>query len=249
MTEQHMTPSDLQRLAGEDAYDESFIYSGPRIEKVRKIVALRPAGQKVLDVGCGNGTVLGCFAGVHELYGLEINPELAARANKIGVKAVVHDLEGGAMPFPDKTFDVVYCGETIEHQVDTDWLVAEINRVLKPGGTLILTFPNIRTVLGIVMMVFFDMPPMYASRYRAPHYRDFTLRTIKMVLRNHDFKPIQSIGGAFYLPVIGEHGSRLATFFPSWAHTTIITAIKVKDSVYSAEKSELVGDLYGGWRK
>jgi len=230
-----MTPSELQRVAGDDIYPESYVFAGPRIDKVRKLVGQMPPGQKVLDVGCGNGTVLSCLANIHEIHGVEINPQLAARANKIGMKTLVHDVESGPMPYPDKTFDAVFCGETIEHQVDTDWLIAEVNRVLKPGGTLILTYPNIRTALGIAMMLFYDIPPMYAARYRSPHYRDFTLRTIKMVLNNHGFTVSKAIGSAFYLPKIEEYWSWLATYFPSWAHTVIVAATKTRDSKYSAE--------------
>lgn len=243
-----MTPSELQRMAGNNAYPEDFVYSGPRIDKSRKLIAAMPAGSKILDIGCGNGTVLSSLVKTHELHGVEINPELTARANKIGMKVLVHDVESGPLPYPDKTFDVVFCGETIEHQVDTDWLVAEINRVLKPRGILVLTYPNIRTMLGIAMLLFFDMPPMYAARYRAPHYRDFTLKTIRMVLNNHGFKLSKAIGSAFYLPMIGEYWSWLATYIPSWAHTVVVAAVKSKDSVYSKEDAK-PGALYGGWRR
>jgi ubiquinone/menaquinone biosynthesis C-methylase UbiE len=243
-----MTPAEQQRIAGVGAYHEGYVFEGPRIEKVRQLIGEMPTGRKILDIGCGNGTVLACHANKHEIHGVEINEELVTRANKIGMKAVVHDVESGPMPYPDKTFDVVFCGETIEHQVDTDWLMAEINRVLKPGGTLVLTYPNVRTALGIGMLLIFDLPPMYAARYRAPHYRDFTLKTIKMVLNNNGFSFSKALGSAFYLPVIGEYWSWLATYFPSWAHTVVVCATKSKDSVYSAEDAK-PGALYGGWRR
>lgn len=243
-----MKPSELQRISSVGGYPEDYVFAGPRIEKVRQIFRELPKNQKVLDVGCGNGTLLSPLASLHELHGVEIAEDLVERANKVGVRAVIHDVESSPMPFPDKTFDAVYCGETIEHQVDTDWLIAEINRVLKPGGKLILTYPNIRTALGIAMMLFFDLPPMYAARYRAPHYRDFTLKTIRMVLNNHGFMQSKALGSAFYLPVIGEYGAWLATYLPSWAHTVVVVATKSKDSVYSS-KDATPGPIYGGWRR
>ncbi|HEY2329012.1 MAG TPA: methyltransferase domain-containing protein, partial [Verrucomicrobiae bacterium] len=146
-------------------------------------------------------------------------------------------------PYPSAKFDAVLCGETIEHLVDTDWLIFEINRVLKPGGKLVLTFPNIRTLLGIGMMMLFDLPPMYAARYRSVHFRDFTLRTIRMVLAAHGFKIEKAIGSAFFLPRIGEFWSPLATVMPSWAHTVVVVATKESESSYTPE-SVMAKNLY-----
>jgi SAM-dependent methyltransferase len=197
---------------------------------------------KVLDIGCANGGILLPLLDRHELHGVDLSPALVKMANESGIKAVLHDIEGEPLPYPDKTFDAIFCGETIEHQVDTDWLMSELNRVLKPGGKLVLTFPNIRTVLGLAMMLFFDLPPMYAARYRAPHYRDFTLRTIKIVLKMQGLRFDKAIGSSFYWPKIGEFASGLASIFPSWASTVIVVATKEKDSVYSAR--DAIGALY-----
>ncbi len=235
-----MLPSELQRIVAEKHVD-IYCAAGPRIEKVRKLFAAFKDKKKVLDVGCADGSILAPLAKTHELHGVDISEGLAAKARKFGIQVVVHDLETKPLPYPDKTFDVVFSGETIEHHVDTDWMLSELNRVLKPGGILILTFPNIRTVLSVGMMLLLDLPPMYAARYRAPHYRDFTLRTIKMALQNHGFALQKSIGSSFFLPKIGECGSWLATFFPSWSNTTIVVSVKNRDSVYSAEAA--MGEL------
>lgn len=236
-----MSPSELQHLVAQK-HVEIYAVGGPRIEKVRKVFAGFKNRKKVLDVGCADGSILAPFAKVHELHGVDISEGLIAKACAAGIVGQSHDVETKPLPYADGTFDVVFSGETIEHHVDTDWMLSELNRVLKPGGTLILTFPNIRTLLSIGMMLLLDMPPMYAARYRAPHYRDFTLKTIKMALRNHGFDLQQSIGSSFFLPKIGEYGSWLATFFPSWSNTAIVVSTKTRNSVYSAEES--MGELY-----
>lgn len=235
-----MSPSELQHIVAQK-HVEIYEVGGPRIEKTRQIFAGFSDRKKVLDVGCADGSILAPFAKAHELHGVDISEGLVAKACAAGIRAVAHDVETKPLPFADGTFDVVFSGETIEHQVDTDWMLSELNRVLKPGGILILTYPNIRTVLSIGMMLL-DMPPMYAARYRAPHYRDFTLRTIKLALRNHGFDLQKAIGSSFFLPKIGEYGSWLATYFPSWANTVIVVSAKTRNSVYSAAES--VGELY-----
>jgi SAM-dependent methyltransferase len=209
--------------------------SGPRIEKVRQIFSRMAPGRVVLDVGCSAGGVLHPLVKTHEIHGVEIAPSFVQRAIENGFHAVQHNIENEPLPYPAGKFDAIFCGELIEHQVDTDWLMFEINRVLKPGGKLVLTFPNIRTLLGLGMMLFFDLPPMYAARYRSAHFRDFTLRTIKIVLKAHGFQLEQAMGSAFYLPKIGEFWSPLATYIPSWAHTVVIVATKQTDSTYTSE--------------
>ena len=229
-------PSDLQNKTG-DQWGYPDDPKEPRIDKVRAIFGGFPGRMKVLDIGCANGAILKPLLNQHEIHGVDISASLLKIANDSGIKAVRHDLEAGPLPYDDKTFDAVFCGETIEHHVDTDWLMSEANRVLKPNGKLVLTFPNIRTLLSVGMMLFLDLPPMYAARYRAPHYRDFTLRTVKIVLRNHNFRLEKAVGGAFFWPRIGEFGSSLATYFPSWSSTVIAVTTKLADSKYNSDEA------------
>jgi len=216
--------------------------SGPRIDKVRKIFSNMKQGSIVLDIGCSNGTILEPCAGRHMIFGVDICPDLASAARKRGIQAQQHDFESGPLPFRSGSFDAVFFGEAIEHQLDTDYILSEINRVLKPGGELVMTFPNIRTLLGLAMMAFLDLPPMYAARYRSPHFRDFTLTTVEMALKNHGFEIFQSLGSSFFVPKIGECLPWIASFFPSWSHTVIVMADKIADSIYKPK--ETIGAIY-----
>lgn len=240
-----MKSYEIQLLPNEGTGHETYAPNAAdaRLQKVRRIFSEMPAGKMILDVGCASGDILAPLAKVHEIHGVDIAPALVKRAIQKGVHAVEHNIEGSPLPYPAGKFDAIFCGETIEHQVDTDWLMSEVNRVLKPGGQLVLTFPNIRTLLGIGMLLFFDLPPMYAARYRAVHFRDFTLRTIKIVLNAHGFRLERAVGSAFYLPKIGEFWSPLATYLPSWAHTVVVVAIKENNSTYSSE-SRWPAELY-----
>jgi 2-polyprenyl-3-methyl-5-hydroxy-6-metoxy-1,4-benzoquinol methylase len=230
-----MTASELQHQVAER---NAAIYEvgGPRIAKVRKVFSAIEGRIKVLDVGCADGSILAPFAQRHDLHGVDISEALVSKASRAGLRALVHDLETKALPYPDQSFDAVFNGENIEHCVNTDWMLSEINRVLKPGGTLVLTFPNIRTALSLMMMLL-DLPPMYAARYRSPHYRDFTLRTMKIALRNNGFSIQRCLGSSFFLPKIGEFGSFLATYFPSWSNTAIVVGTKVQDAAYDPKQA------------
>jgi SAM-dependent methyltransferase len=231
-----MNASDLTKTFVDDGGGYPDNPTGPRIDKVRQIFASFPGRLKVLDIGCANGGILRPLAAQHELHGVDLSTALVKLANENGINALQYDFVSGPLPYPDGTFDAVFFCETIEHLVNTDQMMFELNRVLKPGGRLVLTFPNIRTLLSLVMMAFFDLPPMYSARYHAFHYRDFTLKTIKIVLRNHGFRYEKAVGSAFYLPRFGEVFSGLATFFPSWAHTVVVVGTKEKDSILKTDR-------------
>ena len=236
-----MKASALQKQVYEShTHSVGFLREPLRVGKVREWFSRFPPG-RVLDVGCGDGSVMKPLIERHEIHGVDISSGAVAKANAAGIKAKLHDLEE-PLPFADGFFDAVFCGETIEHQVDTDWLLSEINRVLKVEGQLVLTYPNIRTPVGIFMLVFLDMPPMYSARYRAPHYRDFTFRTIKIALRNNGFEVVKAAGGAFHVPGIGECCETLASLLPRFASTVILLAKKITNSSYQPENA--VREIY-----
>jgi SAM-dependent methyltransferase len=94
------------------------------------------------------------------------------------------------LPFPDRSFDVVVCLETLEHVHDTDHLVLEIRRVLKPSGYAILSVPRIDGFLTVAMLLLGYLPPAIECsvrrRYGSPppcgrvsgHVSHFTRRSL-----------------------------------------------------------------------
>jgi ubiquinone/menaquinone biosynthesis C-methylase UbiE len=104
-------------------------------------------GKLILDAGCGPGTygIMLAQQG-NKVVGVEISPGAVQianeRAGKKGVNfsARVGDLE--KLPFPDDTFDVCFCGWVLHHFPDISKAVAELVRVLKPGGMIALAEPN-----------------------------------------------------------------------------------------------------------
>ena len=104
---------------------------------------LKP-GLRVLDFGCGPGTIsMGLARAVEpgELHGIDMEAsqtEMARAAAAAGGhdNAVFHTGDATALPFADDSFDVAHCHAVLSHVPDTRATLAEVRRVLKPGGLL-----------------------------------------------------------------------------------------------------------------
>lgn len=90
----------------------------------------------LLDIGCGKKPYLPLFVNVSSYIGLELDTPENRRRNLADVY-----YDGEKLPYPDDSFDNVLCNQVLEHVFEVGDLLHEISRVLKPGGTLLLTVP------------------------------------------------------------------------------------------------------------
>jgi SAM-dependent methyltransferase len=89
----------------------------------------------LLDVGCGTKPYRSLFK-AERYRGLDIDSPIARE------RGLADDLyDGTQFPYQDETFDSVLCNQVLEHVFNPDEFLTEINRVLKPGGKMILTVP------------------------------------------------------------------------------------------------------------
>jgi SAM-dependent methyltransferase len=99
-------------------------------------------GRDVLDAGCGvgYGTRLLADHGPARLVGVDISAEALAHAPAEVAELVEADLR--ELPFEPDSFDVAVCFEVIEHVQDHERVLDELRRVVRPGGTLLISSPN-----------------------------------------------------------------------------------------------------------
>jgi ubiquinone/menaquinone biosynthesis C-methylase UbiE len=137
----------IRRSFDEASRDEEHFPStiDPRIYHVRLIQEYfgELAGKRVLDAGCGKGR----FARIlkesderTEIWGLDISPEML-KFVPAGIRSAAGSMT--ALPFPDEAFDFVYATESLEHAVEIEKAVAELCRVLKPGGRIVIIDKNV----------------------------------------------------------------------------------------------------------
>ncbi len=144
--------ADVTPRAGQFGPD---IYAAWRVSSLGEItealehrLILQLAGslqnQTVLDVGCGDGTLalLSARNGATRVTGCDPDPRMVARARDRAIHGNTRiDLavaRSQALPFPDSSFDLVFCITVLAFVPDADNAIREMARVLRPGGRLVI---------------------------------------------------------------------------------------------------------------
>jgi len=182
------------------------------------ILAMTPAGgpqDRILEMGAylqitpalktrlGYGEVRGCYLGPaghtehHELVSEE--------GESFQCDVDLFDAEQDPFPYPDGWFTTVLCCELLEHLArDPMHMMVEINRVLRPGGHLLLTTPNIASLRSIAAILQGYHPGLF-THYVHPdkaameprHYREYTPTEIRRLLEDAGFTVIKLETGPY----------------------------------------------------
>ena len=213
------------------------------LEQISREVASVSGVDVLLDVGCDDGErtlLLARSVAATELHGIEVVPEAAAAAERRGVIVAQHDLDDGAWPYPDERFDLLISNQVIEHVDDPDHFVSESLRVLRPGGTAVVSTENLASWHNIAALVFGWQPfsitnvsttrlgignPLAihrgadSSRPTWTHNQVFAYRGLVELFEAHGFDVVR-VAGAGYYPL----GARVGARDPRHAHFLTVTA-------------------------
>ncbi len=100
----------------------------------------------IVDIGCGDGLATKVAAQLnpgHQFVGVDWSADALRQARARGLALIRAGVEGSGLPLVSASADVVIMSELIEHLVDTDSALDEACRILKPGGSLLLSTPNL----------------------------------------------------------------------------------------------------------
>ena len=193
----------------------------------------------ILDVGCGDGSALAVAATQnpeHRFAGVDWSADALRQATARGLSGVRGSVNP-RLPVADGAADVVIMSELIEHLVDPDGAVAEARRVLRPGGSLLLSTPNLaawynRGLLAAGIQPVFSEVSLRAVFGRpgsvvAGHLRLFTRRALTEFLTASGFRCV-SVAGARYHDVPRPLGPLDRAFcrWPSAASILLVHARK-----------------------
>jgi 2-polyprenyl-3-methyl-5-hydroxy-6-metoxy-1,4-benzoquinol methylase len=109
-----------------------------------KLLEAVGTGNRVLDVGCSSGYLARPLAERgNTIVGLELDPEAARAAEEFCELVLVGDVETMDLPLEPGSFDVVLGGDVIEHLRDPGATLARLRPLLRPGGRVVLSTPNV----------------------------------------------------------------------------------------------------------
>jgi SAM-dependent methyltransferase len=168
----------------------------------------------ILDLGCGDGSALAVAAQHvsgpdpgHRFAGIDWSADALRQARARGLM-VVRGSVSPRLPVADGAADVVIMSELIEHLVDPDGAVAEVRRVLRPGGSLLLSTPNLaawynRGLLAVGIQPVFSEVSLHGvfgrpGRVVAGHLRLFTRRALTGFLAASGFRCVTVTGARYH---------------------------------------------------
>ncbi len=163
-------------------------------EILESIEPLLSKGKRLLDIGCGDGSIMEiAIDRYEEIHGCDISLNALSEAKEMGMLSLCADLNEGYVPYKDDSFECVTALEFLEHMINPLRILAEIKRVLKPSGRLVLTTPNIRYFRNLHTLIFHGSFPRTTIDdfvWGGGHLHYFTRKDLSFLLNQAGFKRI-----------------------------------------------------------
>ncbi|HZO51776.1 MAG TPA: glycosyltransferase [Bryobacteraceae bacterium] len=203
-------------------------YVDTHLTRLVKTLEMTPKGgpdQRILEMGAylqitpslktklEYGEVRGCYYGAAGK--VDHREAVSLEGERFTCEVDLFDAERDRFPYEDGSFDTVLCGELVEHlTADPMHMMTEIHRILKPGGHLVLTTPNIGSLRAIAAILsgyhpgFFPAyikPAEEGAETDARHNREYTAREVYLLFHDAGFDVTRLETGEFKREPKPEH--------------------------------------------
>lgn len=169
-----------------------------RYKKVLELINKYFKGGKILDIGANPFHIIFCLKQLgFDVTGVDINPDpFKSFINKYDLIIDKTNIETTKLPYKNNTFDFIIFTEVFEHlRINPIYTLNEIHRVLKPGGILLLTTPNLYAIHKIFMFnlgksfndAYDEFEKIYTYGY-VGHIREYSAREVRRFLEKTNFK-------------------------------------------------------------
>ncbi len=176
---------------------------------------VRP-GVRLLEIGAGTGAMLRALTDRGAIAtGVELRQDLIDEAHRHFGDLPILRVTGTALPHPDASFDVVASFDVFEHIPDTDAHLAEVRRVLKPGGCYLIQTPNRYT-----NVIFETIRWRSFTRFREDHCSLHSMAELIARLRRHGFEP-----RPYDVPVVNDFFRRKVRTYAGWPGTIALSIV------------------------
>ncbi len=168
-----------------------------RREKVLGLIPENGKGKTILDIACGPGIMITDLRKRgYTITAVDAAPEMVARAKEEHKEGPDLHIEVGdvySLQYPDASFDVVTAMGLVEYLADEDRAYTEMVRVLKPGGTLVVSYPYVfspwRLIGRLVMFVTWPIRKIrnifLKTRGHYITHREYTLASARNAMKSH----------------------------------------------------------------
>ena len=185
-------------------------------------LSLLDNGEKLLDAGCGNGSLMFKANGkFKEIYGIDITGSRVNEAKKTADERFGHDNNfhlrtcniNEKIDFQDETFDAITSIAVIEHVFDPYFVISEIHRILKQEGIFVIDVPNIAYLRQRLHLLFGKLPVTSSPfnwkeiGWDGGHLHYFTQKSLCGLLEECGFRILKVTGSGLF--------AKFRNFYPS----------------------------------
>src|SRR3954465_15074182 len=155
-------------------YDDPRASDPPPESSWGKLLALVPEGSRVLDIGCARGGFSAALKKLRRCFvvGIEIDPEAAEEARRHCDEVIAGDAAELVDDIAD-TFDIIIAADVLEHLVDPALLLTRIGRLLRPGGALLASIPNVTHASVVLALAQGEFPRSREGLLDSTHLQFF----------------------------------------------------------------------------